>query len=156
MMFEDYRFILGSGSPRRRELLAGIGIPFEVEPVKGDPEEYDSSMPFDQVPEFLARHKSSCFGRPLADYEVLITADTMVCLDGQLLGSYTALEPLYEALGTACEGFRPEFVTVYYGADVDEAAAEALGDALGAVLTEAEVSVVNGGQPVYYYMISIE
>ena len=80
----------------------------------------------------------------------------LALLDGQLLGSYTALEPLYEALGTACEGFRPEFVTVYYGADVDEAAAEALGNALGATLPEAEVSVVNGGQPVYYYMISIE
>ena len=98
MMFEDYRFILGSGSPRRRELLAGIGIPFEVEPVKGDPEEYDSSMPFDQVPEFLARHKSSCFGRPLADYEVLITADTMVCLDGQLLGKPEGREEACEML----------------------------------------------------------
>ena len=97
-MFEDYRFILGSGSPRRRQLLGGLGIPFEVEPVKGDPEVYDSSMPFDQVPEFLARHKSSCFGRPLADYEVLITADTMVCLDGQLLGKPEGREEACEML----------------------------------------------------------
>ena len=85
-MFEGWRFILGSGSPRRRELIAGLGIEFSVEPVKGDPEVYDESMPVELVPEYLARHKSSCFGRPLEDDEVLITADTLVCLEGELLG----------------------------------------------------------------------
>jgi len=80
----------------------------------------------------------------------------LALLDGQLVGSYPALETLFEELGAACAAFNPEFVTVYYGQDVDETGAEQAAAALSAVLGEAEVSTVNGGQPVYYYMISVE
>ena len=80
----------------------------------------------------------------------------LALLDGQLVGSYTALEDLFAELGEACQTFHPEFVTVYYGEDVDGPSAEAIGEALGGSMPEAEISVVNGGQPVYYYMISIE
>lgn len=85
-MFDKYRFILGSQSPRRSELLAGLDIKFTVEPIKGDPETYDASMPREQVPEFLARHKSSGYPRPLEADEVLITADTLVYLGDRLMG----------------------------------------------------------------------
>lgn len=85
-MFDNYRFILGSQSPRRRELLAGLDIRFTVEPIKGDPEVYDPSMPREQVPEFLARHKSSGYTRQLEPDEILITADTLVYLGDTLLG----------------------------------------------------------------------
>ena len=85
-MFEGYRFILGSQSPRRRELLAGLCLDFTVEPIKGDPEVYDSSMPREEVPEFLARYKSSGYPRPLEADEVLITADTLVYLGDRLMG----------------------------------------------------------------------
>ena len=77
-------------------------------------------------------------------------------LDGALLGSYTALDPLFADLGKACEELNPEFVTVFYGADVAQEDAEAVGASLTDALPEAEISVVDGGQPVYYYMISIE
>ncbi len=77
-------------------------------------------------------------------------------LDGALLGSYTALDTLFADLGKACEDLNPEFVTVFYGADVTQEDAEAVGASLTDALPEAEVSVVDGGQPVYYYMISIE
>ena len=80
----------------------------------------------------------------------------LALLDGQLVGSYTELDPLFAELGEACRGFDPEFVTVYYGADVDEEAAGGVAASLSGSLPEAEVSVVDGGQPVYYYMISIE
>ena len=80
----------------------------------------------------------------------------LVLLDGALLGSYTALDALYADLGEACARFHPEFVTVYYGADVTAEDGEDASAALSAALPEAEVSVVNGGQPVYYFMISIE
>ena len=77
-------------------------------------------------------------------------------LDGALLGSYTALDALFADLGKACEELNPEFVTVFYGADVAQEDAEAVGASLTDALPEAEISVVDGGQPVYYYMISIE
>ena len=80
----------------------------------------------------------------------------LALLDGALLGSYTSLDALFGELGEACGRFNPEFVTVYYGADVAEADAERAAEQMTAALGEAEVSVVDGGQPVYYYMISIE
>lgn len=97
-MLEGYRFILGSASPRRRELLAGLGIDFTVEPVMDGPEVYDPSLPVDRVPEQLALHKSSCFSRQLEAGDVLITADTMVCLDGELLGKPEGREGAVEML----------------------------------------------------------
>ena len=80
----------------------------------------------------------------------------LALLDGALLGSYSALDALFAELGEACGRFEPEFVTVYYGADVTEDDAESAAASLTGTLPEAEVTVVNGGQPVYYYMISVE
>ena len=59
-------------------------------------------------------------------------------------------------LGEAAVDFDPELVTVYYGEDVDEADAKQTAAALEESLPDAEITVINGGQPVYYYMISIE
>ncbi len=77
-------------------------------------------------------------------------------LDGALLGSNSDISTLIERLADMLEQFEPEFITVYYGADVDFDDAEVV----GAILTEkypgAETSVIDGGQPVYYYMISAE
>ena len=50
----------------------------------------------------------------------------------------------------------PEFITVYYGADVDENDAKQAAEQITARFPDADISVVNGGQPVYYYMISVE
>ena len=50
----------------------------------------------------------------------------------------------------------PEFISLYYGEDVSEDEAEEAAAIVRARFTEAEVSVVNGGQPVYYYLISAE
>lgn len=85
-MFDNYRFILASRSPRRKKLLAGLDIRFTVETSKDDKEAYGADLPREQVPEFLARHKSDSFVRPLEPDEVLITADTLVYLGDELLG----------------------------------------------------------------------
>ena len=50
----------------------------------------------------------------------------------------------------------PEFITVYYGADVTEDEAQAASAVLAGRFPEAELTVVSGGQPVYYYMIAVE
>ena len=73
-----------------------------------------------------------------------------------LLGSYTNIKTLFKELSWAFDEFSPEFITVYYGADVQEADAQDAAGTITGCFPDAEVSVVNGGQPVYYYMISVE
>lgn len=80
----------------------------------------------------------------------------LALLDGALLGSYVSVEQLFEELGAAFEELSPEFITVYYGEDVEQAQAEENSRGLEAAFPDAELSIVRGGQPVYYYMISVE
>ena len=80
----------------------------------------------------------------------------LALMDGALLGSYSSIPTLFKELNWAINEFSPEFITVYFGADVTaEDAAEAAGTITGC-FPDAEVNVVDGGQPVYYYMISVE
>jgi septum formation protein len=78
--------VLASTSPRRKQLIAGLGLPFRIERGGEVEETIPPGMPPEQAPVYLAQIKSQAFGRPLSDDEVLITADTVVVLRGQLLG----------------------------------------------------------------------
>ena len=84
--------ILGSNSPRRRELLKGLDIDFEVDTGNNFEESFGSEIPYGEVPRLMAQGKSHGFHRPLKDNEILITADTMVILPpsgnrpGEILG----------------------------------------------------------------------
>ncbi|MCR5576236.1 MAG: DAK2 domain-containing protein [Oscillospiraceae bacterium] len=80
----------------------------------------------------------------------------LALLDGALLGSYSSEKTLLKELSWAFDEFDPEFITVYYGQDVDEYDAKEAAEAIAGNFPEAELSVVDGGQPVYYYMISVE
>lgn len=77
--FKGTRIILGSGSPRRRELLAGLGLNFTVEPQTSFVENNEANLPTAEIAEYMAKGKS--FGhRALADDELLITSDTIVLI----------------------------------------------------------------------------
>lgn len=78
--------ILGSASPRRKELLAGLGIEFVVDTQNSFEEIIPDGMDNLQVPEYMAEGKSLGFHRELSDNEILITADTMVLCDDEILG----------------------------------------------------------------------
>ncbi len=80
----------------------------------------------------------------------------LALLDGALLNSYPGMDALIDALGAAFEELDPEFITIYYGSDVKADEAEHAGGLLSTHFPEAELSIVDGGQPVYYYMISVE
>ena len=80
----------------------------------------------------------------------------LTLMDGQLVGSFADTDALVEGINPTISDLDPEFVTVYYGQDVAEADAESFSGALGAQLPDAETSLIRGGQPVYYYMISVE
>ena len=86
MNLKGKKVILASGSPRRRELLAGLGIDFEVDTGNDFEERFDPSIPHDEVPVLMSEGKSRGFHRDLKKGEILITSDTMVLLDGLILG----------------------------------------------------------------------
>ena len=90
------------------------------------------------------------------DGHIIHAGEYLALLDGKLIGSYTDMKKLMDELGEAASELDPELVTVYYGEDVDEDTANETAAILEGGLPDAEVTVVNGGQPVYYYMISIE
>lgn len=80
----------------------------------------------------------------------------LALLDGALIGSFVDMQGLIDGVCAAIENLAPEFISVYYGEDVFELDAESTAGALEAAFPEAEISLVGGGQPVYYYMISVE
>ena len=82
------RLILGSNSPRRRELLKGLGVDFTVDTENHFQENFGPDIPYDEVPRLMAEGKSDGFHRPLLEDEILITADTMVIcpMKGEILG----------------------------------------------------------------------
>lgn len=81
----NYNYILASKSPRRQELLHLMGIEFSVK-VKEVEEKFPEGLSKYEIPEFLARLKSSPFLPELQKNDLLITADTIVYLDGEVLG----------------------------------------------------------------------
>ena len=80
----------------------------------------------------------------------------LALMDGALLGSYDSQDAVLAALGDALEGFDPEFLSVYYGCDVEESAALEFSNVLEERFADSELTLLRGGQPVYYYMISAE
>lgn len=82
---EKYTVLLGSNSPRRRELLELLRIPFNQVSI-GVKEEYPADLAPHEVPEFLARLKASAFIRKIDCNELVITADTIVICDGRIMG----------------------------------------------------------------------
>ena len=80
------KIILGSNSPRRKELLAGLDIDFTVDTGNTFEEVYDPCTPQERIPEVLSEGKSYGFHRELAEDEILITSDTLVLCEGRVMG----------------------------------------------------------------------
>ena len=86
MVGEGKRFILASGSPRRRELLGMLDVDFRVDTSRSVDEVVPAGMPADEVPAYLSRLKAQPYLADLKDDEVLLTADTVVILHGRVIG----------------------------------------------------------------------
>ena len=76
------KILLGSQSPRRRELLAGLDVDFRVVVIDAD-EHYPEGLQGGEIPYFISRAKAEAYGEPLAEDEVLLTADTIVWVPGE-------------------------------------------------------------------------
>ena len=79
------KILLASKSPRRRELLAGLDIPYSIVDIESD-ETYPSYLREGDIPLYIARLKSHAYSAPLLQDEVLLTADTIVWIEGEVLG----------------------------------------------------------------------
>ncbi len=82
---KNYKLILASASPRRQQLMKDAGFTFEVR-LKNVEEKYPQELHWENVPEYLSKVKASAFREELKADEVLITADTVVCIHDRILG----------------------------------------------------------------------
>lgn len=98
MYTKGKKVILGSNSPRRKELLAGLDIDFEVDTENYFEETYSPDIPHESIPEILSEGKSHGFHRELADDEILITSDTLVLCGDRVMGKPHSREEAYDML----------------------------------------------------------
>ena len=83
---EKYHIILASNSPRRKELLGGLGIPFEVKVLPDIEENYPENLPVTEIAEFIAREKAAAYVQVMDEHDLVITADTVVIAQGEVMG----------------------------------------------------------------------
>lgn len=92
--------LLASQSPRRRELLSLLDIPFKITEIKQVDETYPSDMEVEKVPAYLSQLKASAYKNELTDEDILITADTVVILENRIIGKPKDLEEAKEILSS--------------------------------------------------------
>ena len=83
---KDYRILLASKSPRRREILKGCGLEFEIAEGRDAEENFPADMPLGEVAEYLSKIKSEAYADTLTEGDILITADTVVIAAEEILG----------------------------------------------------------------------
>ena len=82
----QYKILLASNSPRRREILGLLRIPFTVVTLEGIDESYPKDLEADKVSEYISNKKADEFLKRIREHELIITADTVVICDGKILG----------------------------------------------------------------------
>ena len=84
-----YKIILASNSPRRKELLSGLGIDFSIRTLSGIDESYPSYFKGEEIPKYISGQKAKAYKEMMNDDELIITADTIVYVEGEVLGKPT-------------------------------------------------------------------
>lgn len=85
-LLPHYKIILASNSPRRKELLAGLDVAFEVRVLKGIDESYPNNLPTKQIAQYISQKKAAAYRNTIAHDELVITADTIVVLGDEVMG----------------------------------------------------------------------
>ena len=83
---KNYRIVLASQSPRRKELLAGLGLEYETRVLPDVDESFPPELTGGDIPMYIAREKAEAYRPSLGADELLITADTIVWLDDAVYG----------------------------------------------------------------------
>lgn len=106
---EKYKVILASNSPRRKDLLTGLGVEYEVRTLSDVDESFPAGLQRAEIPLYIAKEKAAAYQTMLNPGELMITADTIVWLDGKVLGKPAdreeAMQMLREMSGRTHEVF---------------------------------------------------
>ena len=89
MRNDKYRIVLASNSPRRKELLTRLGVPFEVRVMQDIDESYPETIPVSEVALHIAGKKADAYRKVMGEDELIITADTVVIVGEEILGKPT-------------------------------------------------------------------
>ena len=97
---KNYRLILASASPRRRELLADCDLDFVLAEKFECEERYPADLEADKVAEYLSQLKSNAYPHALGERDILLTADTVVILGDKILGKPHSAEEAHEMIAS--------------------------------------------------------
>ena len=135
-----YRIVLASNSPRRKELLSGLGIQYEVKTLPDIDESYPEGLDGMEIPAFIARSKADAYRSVMQADELIITADTIVWLDGKVMGKPRDAEEAREML-RALSGQTHQVITgVCLTTPVYQKAFATMTDVTFATLSEEEIA----------------
>lgn len=81
-----FNVVLASNSPRRKELMSGLGVDYVVKTLPDVDESYPDTLRGEEIPAYISREKADAYQSMIEPDELLITADTIVWLDGEVLG----------------------------------------------------------------------
>lgn len=95
---DKYQIILASNSPRRKELMSGLGVDYVVRTLPDVDESYPADLSGAEIPAYISREKADAYRAIMQPGELLITADTIVWLDGKVLGKPEGREGAVEML----------------------------------------------------------
>ena len=95
---DKYQIILASNSLRRKELMSGLGVDYVVRTLPDVDESYPADLAGAEIPEYISREKADAYRSIMQPGELLITADTIVWLDGKVLGKPEGREGAVEML----------------------------------------------------------
>ena len=95
---DKYQIILASNSPRRKELMSGLGVDYVVRTLPDVDESYPADLAGAAIPEYISCEKADAYRSIMQPGELLITADTIVWLDGKVLGKPEGREGAVEML----------------------------------------------------------
>ena len=135
-----YRIILASNSPRRKELLSGLGIQYEVKTLPDIDESYPEGLDGMEIPAFIARSKADAYREVMQTDELIITADTIVWLDGNVMGKPKDAEEAREMLRSLSGQTHQVITGVCLTTAVYQRALATMTDVTFAPLSEEEIA----------------
>lgn len=135
-----YRIILASNSPRRKELLSGLGIQYEVKTLPDIDESYPEGLDGMEIPAFIARSKADAYREVMQTDELIITADTIVWLDGNVMGKPKDTEEAREMLRSLSGQTHQVITGVCLTTAVYQKAFATMTDVTFATLSEEEIA----------------
>lgn len=136
---KKYQLILASNSPRRKELMSGLGVEYVVRTLPDVDESYPETLVGAAIPEYISRKKADAYRSMMKPGELLITADTIVWLEGKVLGKPEGREGAVEMLRALSGKSHQVFTGVCLTTTEWQKSFTAASDVLFDVLSEDEI-----------------